>query len=102
MPIICFKHWTMAPSGTKFVSDPESPWFGNLFVASLRGKHLHRYVFDKNEIIIDEIFYVSDGKEYTRHEDKGKIDQRIRDVEYHDGSLYAIGYSFGLVKITPK
>ena len=86
----------------EFVSDPESPWFGSLFVASLRGKHLHRYVFDNDEIIIDEIFFVSNGKEYTRGEDKGKISNRLRDVEYHDGSLYVIGDSFGMVKISPK
>jgi len=101
-PIVCFKEWTMAPSGMEFVSDPESPWFGSLFVASLRGKHLHRYVFDNDEIIIDEIFFVSNRKEYTRGEDKGKISKRIRDVEYHDGSLYVIGDRFGMVKITPK
>jgi len=101
-PIYCTKTWTMAPSGMEFVSDPESPWFGDLFVASLRGKHLHRYVFDHDKIIKDEIFFVADGKEYINDSVKGKISLRIRDVEYHDGSLYVLGDQFGLVKITPK
>jgi len=101
-PVVCFKDWTMAPSGMEFVSDPESPWFGSLFVASLRGKHLHRYVFDNDKTTIDEIFFVSGGKEYIRKQDRGKISTRIRDVEYHDGSLYVIGHNFGLVKISPK
>lgn len=40
--------WTpaIAPSGLAFVTDPASPWFGNAFVAALRGMHLRRVVLD--------------------------------------------------------
>ena len=101
-PVVCIKSWTMAPSGIEFVSDPKSPWYGSLFVASLRGKHLHRYEIENDKIVVDEIFYVSEGKDYTKQEDIGKISSRIRDVEYYDGSLYVIGDVSGLVKLTPK
>ena len=30
------------------------------------------------------------------------MDSRIRDVEYHAGSLYVIGDRFGMVRITPR
>jgi glucose/arabinose dehydrogenase len=100
-PIVCAKTWTMAPSGIEFVSDPKSPWYQSLFVASLRGKHLHRYIVDGPKIVKDEIFFVADGKPYISEGIKGKLSQRLRAVKYHDGSLYVIGDYNGLVKITP-
>lgn len=101
-PVICFNRFTFAPSGMEFVSDPNSPWYRSLFVAALRGKHLHRYEFDTEKILRDEIFYVSEGQNY-KMEGIGRkgMDHRIRDVEYYKGSLYVIGDSVGLVKITP-
>jgi glucose/arabinose dehydrogenase len=100
-PLVCPKHWNLSPSGMTFVSDPGSPWYGSLFVASLRGKHLHRYVFDGDDIVIDEIFYVVDN-EFLRGVRKGdSMSQRIRDVEYHAGSLYVLGDYSGLIKISP-
>jgi len=92
----------MAPSGMEFVSDPNSPWFANLFVASLRGKHLHRYKTDGEKIVYDDIFFVSNGKDYITDKIRGKISERIRDVEFYDGSLYVIGDYMGLVKLTPS
>lgn len=95
-PLICFAPWTMAPSGMTFVSDPASPWYGDLFVAGLRGKHLHRYAFRDGSLVTDEIFYISgvmNGNALTTH--------RIRDVKYYDGSLYVIGDFRMLVKLTP-
>lgn len=40
--------WTpaIAPSGLAFITDPASPWFGNAFVAALRGMQLRRVVLD--------------------------------------------------------
>jgi len=69
-------------------------------VASLRARHIHRYRFENDQIVLDEIFFVSEGLPYTQ-KINGKIDRRIRDIEYYEGSLYAIGDYFGLVKITP-
>jgi len=100
-PVVCTTKWTMSPSGMEFVSDTKSPWFGNLFVASLRGKHLHRYEFDDDKIIKDEIFFISDGKNYKNLDNKGKISSRLRDVEYFNGSLYVIGDYFGMVRLSP-
>lgn len=99
-PIYCTKSWTLAPSGIDFVSDKNHPWHSSLFVAALRGKHLHRYEFDGEKIITDEIFFVA-GKDLDKF-DANKVDNRIRSVKYHDGALYVIGDKKGLVKITPK
>ncbi len=100
-PVICPKYWNISPSGMEFVSDPESPWYGSLFVASLRGKHLHRYVFNGDKVEIDEIFYVVDNDFLSAKQNGRGMSQRIRDVEYHNGSLYIIGDNSGLLKITP-
>lgn len=101
-PVLCFKDWTIAPSGMEFVSDPESPWHGSLFVASLRGKHLHRYVFDGDEVVVDEIFYVVDRQDFQKPGQFVKMNKRLRDVAYWDGSLYILGDSYGMLKLTPK
>ncbi|GAB5452572.1 MAG: hypothetical protein Hals2KO_29000 [Halioglobus sp.] len=103
-PVVCFRHWNLSPSGMTFVTDPASPWYGSLFVAGLRGKHLHRYKFDdkrKDELVENEIFYVSDGWDYKKPGIEGQLSRRLRDVEYFGGALYVIGDTFGLVKLTP-
>ncbi len=101
-PVVCSTKWTMSPSGMEFVSDPTNPWFGSLFVATLRGKHLHRYVIEGDKIIEDEIFFVSHGKNYDSLDGKINISSRLRDVEYYNGSLYVIGDNYGIVRISPK
>tara|TARA_R110002049_G_C9119447_1_gene558271 strand:- start:226 stop:1674 length:1449 start_codon:yes stop_codon:yes gene_type:complete len=100
-PLVCFKVWTMGPSGMQFVADPQSPWYGSLFVAALRGKHLHRYVFEGEDAVVDEIFWVNTPQHQGGTVKRAQIDQRLRDVEYHDGSLYVIGDSHILARITP-
>jgi glucose/arabinose dehydrogenase len=100
-PVICFDKWTIAPGGLDFVSDPASPWHGSLFVGSLRGKHLHRYVFDGDEVVSDEIFYVLDRKALGQAGGLVRMNPRIRDVEYRDGALYLLGDFSGIVKLTP-
>jgi len=107
-PLVCFDTWTAAPSGMAFVADEASPWNGSLFVAMLRGRHLHRFRFDGDRVSLDEIFFVSGapaghpGGGPAGDSGSGGLDLRIRDVEYHDGSLYVIGDAFGLAKITPR
>ena len=39
-PVVCFERWTMAPSGMDFDNDTSSPWYGDLFVAGLKGGHV--------------------------------------------------------------
>jgi len=101
-PVICLTDWTMGPSGIEFVSDINSPWKSSLFVSSLRGKHLHRYQFDGDKVVKDEIFFVTEGKDYIDTAKQLKMDNQIRDVEYYKGSLYLIGNAYGIVKISPK
>jgi glucose/arabinose dehydrogenase len=111
-PIVCFKNWTMAPSGMEFVDDKSSPWYGNLFVAGLRGGHLRRYVLNNGDVTKEEIFFIS-----AQHKRKvaslktvvcellpsvcinDLISLRLRDVKYKNGSLYVLGDYFGLVRI---
>lgn len=100
-PIYCAKEWTMAPSGMEYITDKNSPWYDSLFLATLRGKHLHRFKIKGDEIYLSEIFFVASGKEYITEELKGKISQRLRDVEYYNNALYIIGDYFGLVKLSP-
>lgn len=100
-PLICFSAWTMAPSGMQFVSDRESPWYGSLFVAGLRGKHLHRYVFDQEAIVTDEVFYIRHPVKQEGKRKGAPQNARLRDVEYYKGSLYVIGDFNLLTKITP-
>ncbi|MCZ6783796.1 MAG: PQQ-dependent sugar dehydrogenase [Proteobacteria bacterium] len=97
LPAVCTRYWTMAPSGMQFVADPASPWHGDLFVASLRGKHLRRFRFGGETVGQGEIFFVSDRAEG----DTLALDRRIRDVEYRDGALYVLGDGYGLVRISP-
>jgi glucose/arabinose dehydrogenase len=96
-PLVCFRHWNISPSGMEFVSDLRSPWHGSLFVASLRGKHLHRYVFEGGRMEVDEIFYIAD--DWNNSIPRYSFSRRIRDVEYRDGALYVISQN-GLVKLT--
>lgn len=91
-PVHCFDEWTIAPSGATFVNDTESPWHGDLFVAGLRGKQIMRFEFEDGEMERNEVFYTS--------KDEPGVDLRMRDVEYHNGSLYAVSDVRGLVRLT--
>lgn len=46
--------WTpaVAPSGLCMVNNENSPWYGNLLVGALKGKHLRRVVLDRNDSIV--------------------------------------------------
>jgi len=91
--IHCFKNWTIAPGGATFIDEPGHPWYGDMFIAGLRGKQVYRLKFKNGEPVEDEVFYTSHNEP--------KITLRFRDVEFHNGSLYVIGDDEGLVKITP-
>ena len=96
-PLKCFKNWTLAPSGAVFVTDKNHPWYGNLFVAGLRGKHLHRFVMEDNKVVYDEIFFVN-----IDNQRKSNLDRRIRDVEFYNGSLWILSDWSGIAKLTPR
>ncbi|MCH7535922.1 MAG: PQQ-dependent sugar dehydrogenase [Bacteroidetes bacterium] len=96
-PIFCPKDWTLAPSGMTFVNEKNHPWYGNLFVAGLRGKHLHRFVIEDNKVVYDEIFFVNIDTQR-----KSNLDRRIRDVEFYNGSLWILSDWSGIAKLTPR
>lgn len=102
-PVRCYDNWTMAPSRTEFVDDEAHVWHGDMFVAGLRGKHLRRYDVQGEEIVEEELFYFNEESP-----DKTGVARRLRDVEFHDGSLWLIGDigreepASGLIQITPR
>lgn len=102
-PAACFKVYTLAPSGMTFVPDTAHPWYRDLFVASLRGKHLRRFrVADDGTLDEGELFFVSEGRGYRGMKSyPAGISHRLRAVEYRDGSLYVIGDGFGIARISP-
>jgi glucose/arabinose dehydrogenase len=92
-PEFCFDDWTMAPSGMTFVNDTGHPWHGDLFVAGLRGKHIHRFELQNGEIRYNEIFYSS--------KDLERVGLRLRDVEYRNESLYVLSDEKGIAVLSP-
>lgn len=53
-----------------------------------------RFVFEKGKIQRNEVFYTSNNG--------SRMNLRMRDVEYHNSSLYAISNRRGAVKLTPS
>jgi glucose/arabinose dehydrogenase len=93
-PEFCFDDWTMAPSGMTFVNDTGHPWHGDLFVAGLRGKHIHRFELEDGEIERNEVFYISHSLE--------DVGLRLRDVEYRNDSLYVLSDERGIAVLRPR
>lgn len=94
-PVECFDEWTLAPSGTTFVDDPDHPWYGDLFVSGLRGNQIHRVVLDEDmNVQRSEVFFFNKYSE--------DLSGRIRDVAFNNGSLHILGDVYGHVKITPE
>ncbi len=92
-PVYCFNEWTIAPSGTAFVDDPDHPWYGSYFVTGLRGSMLYRIELDDDlDVAHSEVFYIRKTEE---------IDNRLRNVEFNDGSLYLFGDGYGVGRLTP-
>ncbi len=92
-PVFCSHNWTLAPSGLTFVDEPGHPWHSDLFVASLRGKHVHRFETVNGSITHNEVFYIPSDIPGPN---------RIRDVEYRDGSLWVLGDQEWLARLNPE
>lgn len=97
IPLKCFKEWTLAPSGAVFVNERDHPWYGNLFVAGLRGKHIHRFEIENDNIVNDDIFFINKLSEGT-----AVMHSRFRDIEFYNGSLWVLSDASGIIKLTPK
>lgn len=92
-PLFCVQNWTLAPSGISFVDNQSHPWYGDLFVSSLRGNHVHRFEVKNNgDIESNEIFY------FNRN--STDINNRIRDVEFRNGELWVLADTGGLAIIS--
>lgn len=91
-PVVCFDAWTLAPSGMAFVDEPGHPWYGDLFVTGLRGSMVFRIGLEDGVVDEREVFYI------RRTE---AIDNRLRNIEFHNGSLYLFGDGYGVGVITP-
>lgn len=98
--VVCFDRWRMAPSGMDFDQDPGSPWYGDLFVAGLKGGHLRRFELEHGKIVNEDIFFISSNVHYDDVDpNRKKISKRLRYVKSMGGALYLIGDRYGLVKI---
>lgn len=101
-PVRCFSNWTIAPSRMTFVDEQGHPWYGDLFQAGLRGKHLRKFEVSNGEIEDEEIFYFREESPIETG-----VARRIRDVEFHEGSLWLLGDigrvepAGGIIKLTP-
>lgn len=91
-PVVCYEEWTLAPSGAAFVNRSGHPWHGDLFVAGLRGNHLHRVEFQEGKVAASEIFYIPTQPDMSL---------RLRDVETYGGALYVAGDTRGIAVLTP-
>lgn len=96
LPVRCYRNWTLAPSRMTFVDTPGHPWYGDLFVAGLRGKHVRRYHMGGDTITGETIFYVN--RPGPR---RNGVSRRFRDIEYFNGSLWVLGDTRGIVRLTP-
>jgi len=94
-PKFCVENWSLAPSGSTFVDDPDHPWSNSFFVASLRGKHVHRFEISNGDVERNSIFYVPEDIPWNSRFGSG----RVRDVEYHDDSLWVLGDHKWLARI---
>lgn len=92
-PLWCSEEWTLAPTAATFVDQPGHPWHGDLFVAGLRGKHLHRVDMSEQGAASSEIFWITTNRD--------ELSQRFRDVEPRNGSLWVLGDYHGLAEISP-
>jgi len=96
-PLHCFDEWTLAPSGTTFVDDPDHEWYNSYFVTGLRGSIVYRIMTDDSgETTGSEVFYIKDELDYS------EVNNRLRNIEFHNESLYLFGDGHGAAKITPK
>ena len=95
--VYCFDAWTIAPSGTTFVDDEDHPWYGSYFVTGLRGSMLYRIEFDPEtyDVELAEIFYIKNDEAVI------DVNNRLRNVEFYDGSLYLFGDGHGAAILSP-
>lgn len=94
-PAFCVEDWSLAPSGSTFVDSKDHPWSDSFFVGSLRGKHVHRFEISNGEVERNSVFYVPEDIPWRSRFGSG----RVRDVEYHNNSLWVLGDQKWLARI---
>jgi glucose/arabinose dehydrogenase len=92
-PERCFKDFTLAPSGMAFYEGSENILAGRILQTGLRGKTLLSYEVENGTISNERVFYTAAN---TSH-----ISNRLRDVESFEDSIYVLGDSHGIAKLTP-
>lgn len=96
--LFCTQTWTLAPSGLTYIKDEDHRWHEDLFIAGLRGNHLHRIEITDGVVQGNEVFWFN-GMENKKYEEDLN---RIRDVEYRNGTLWVLHNNAYMTKITPK
>src|SRR6187401_3630483 len=80
----------VAPSGMTFYRGGDIPeWKNNLFIGGLASSHIVRLVIENNKIVGEERLLTG-------------MQERFRDVAYHNGMLYAVTDGGNLYRISKK
>lgn len=80
----------LSPSGMTFYKGNAIPeWENNLFIGGLSSQHIARVVIKDNKVVGEERLLTD-------------VNERFRDVAYHDGMLYAVTDSGKLYRIKKK
>lgn len=102
-PLRCYTNWTLAPSGMTFVDDAGHPWHGKLFSAGLRSRHIRLLDIEESSLFrLTEPKYRIDREEVFWVNKDGMGSKRLREVEYHNGSLWVMPNQGSIVKLTPS
>ena len=96
--ILCPQTWTLAPSGITFVDDKDHKWYGDLFIAGLRSRQIHRIDMDGEKALKNEIFWFNgmNSDPYPNYYN------RLRDVEFIDGDLWVLHNKGAITKLSTK
>jgi glucose/arabinose dehydrogenase len=96
--ILCPQTWTLAPSGMTFVDDKDHKWYGDLFIAGLRSRQIHRIDMEGQEAVKNEIFWFNglNSDPYPNYYN------RLRDVEFIDGDLWVLHNKGTITRLSPE
>lgn len=94
--LLCTQTYTLGPSGITFVDKKGHEWFGDIFVSTLRGDHLHRLDMKSGRAIKNEVFWFNGYKSdpYPNHFNQ------LRDVEFKNGDLWILHEWGGITRLS--
>ena len=96
--LLCTQTYTLGPSGITFVDKENHEWYGDIFVSTLRGDHLHRLDMKSNEALKNEVFWFNGYKSdpYPNYYNQ------LRDVEFMNGDLWILHEWGAITRLSPE